>query len=79
MSKKSFAEIQADVQAQKNNSDLLNLANALERVRQHRQLLDDLEKQILAMAADVEAGKLVDVSELKKLYNATYLENRRGM
>lgn len=67
--KLTFAQAVAREQAAKNNSDLTNLAHALEAITLQRQELAQLEREIRNMAVKIEAGALVPVGELKALYN----------
>ena len=69
MQKKTFAETQAEIQAQKNNSDLLNLAHALETIKLSRKVLDKQEETILSIVARIENDEVVPVGEISKIYN----------
>lgn len=77
--KLSFAEMTQSVDADKNNSDLSNLAHALQYLRAGRKalekyvakqtkLMDDLEAEIKATATEVENGELVEYGVVHKLY-----------
>lgn len=70
--KLSFAEIQGQINAAQNNSDLQNLAHALAAVGHHRRALDKLEKEITDMAAAVEAGDFPGVDALRDLYDRAH-------
>lgn len=78
--KLTFAEMTQNVDAQKNNSDLSNLAHALQYLRAGRKalekyvaeqtkLMDELEAKINEVAAEVESGELVEVGVISSLYN----------
>jgi peptidoglycan hydrolase CwlO-like protein len=77
--KLSFAEMTEEVDAQKNNSDLSNLAHALQYLRAGRKaletyiakqtkIMDDLEAEIKKTASEVESGELVEYGIVHKLY-----------
>ncbi len=67
--KLTFKQMQDKIQTEKNNSDLLNLAQALERVRMTRKSLDAQEAEIMRVAALIESGEVVPVHEVKFAYN----------
>lgn len=69
-----------EVDAQKNNSDLSNLAHALQYIRAGRKelekyvaeqtkIMDELEAEIKKTAAEVETGELVEYGIVLKLYD----------
>lgn len=70
--KLTFAETQAEVQAAKNNSDLQNLAHAIEVLGVRRIELDELEKEILDTAAQIENGKVFTVDKIKDLHERAH-------
>jgi len=67
--KHSFKDLLAQNQAAKHNSDLTNLAHALESVEAQIIELERIKRNIEAMAADIEGGKVLGVDEVHKLYN----------
>ncbi len=69
MQKKTFAETQAEIQALKNNSDLLNLANALEFIKLQRKDLDKFEETIMSLVKRIESDEVVAVGEISKIYD----------
>jgi len=77
--KLSFAEMQENLDARKNNSDLENLANALMNIKAQRQAiakelrrLESVESDIKAIAERIESGDLVEVSEVSGVYNQAH-------
>lgn len=75
----SFAEARQKQQAEKNNSDLANLAQALEYITLNRQeitkrynkLLEDLAKlegEVVQCANEIETGELKDYDAVHTLY-----------
>lgn len=62
--KRSFADTMENTQAVLHNSNLENLANALMATQAHIQEYQKLEATIKALAAKIEEGTLVDVSEV---------------
>lgn len=66
--KMTFAAARKEVQAQKNNSDLENLAHALEYLSVRRKELNTLEADINKLATRIESGEVVEVGEVRKLY-----------
>lgn len=71
----TFAELRAKQQADKHNSDLANLANAIEALDAHElELQRALEKlaanrlAVTELAARIEAGEVVPVDEVRKVY-----------
>lgn len=75
--KLTFAESQAEIQAQKNNSDLTNLAHAFEKadatireLNDHIKKVEELKIEITATAAAIEAGTILPVGEIRKLYDS---------
>lgn len=77
--KLTFADALQRQQNLKNNSDLENLANAIERLslerreatkrfNKHIEEIKKLEDEIVALASEIEDGA-VDVGDVKELYN----------
>lgn len=77
--KLSFADACKKEQNLKNNSDLTNLANAMQRLaaekveatkrfNKHIAEIDNLHNDILALAMEIEDGA-VDVGNVKELYD----------
>jgi uncharacterized iron-regulated protein len=71
----SFEQITKSIQAQKHNSDLQNLAHALEysdaAIADYEKSIEkakNLKKEIIALATRIESGEIVDVQEVRKLY-----------
>lgn len=78
--KLSFSEARAKTQAEKNNSDLANLAHAMEYVaaakieaqKAYFKFISDaeeLETKIVAAAEATEAGVVLDYDTVSDLYN----------
>lgn len=78
--KLSFADVRKQQQNLKNNSDLTNLANALEKLDAKRRELKksfdkaiaaiyELEGEINDLAAHIESGDVLDIGDVKTLYN----------
>jgi hypothetical protein len=74
--KLSFADVKKQAQIAKNNSDLMNLASALEYVAMAEQELLAIKNDINTMANAIEQGKLVDVDELSKLFDRAARQTR---
>lgn len=64
----SFKAAVTDLANKKINSDLTNLAQALIYVEDNIKSQQELKSKIEALAAKIEAGELVDVSEVSSLY-----------
>ena len=64
----SFKAAVTDLANKKINSDLTNLAQALIYVEDNIKSQQELKIKIEALAAKIEAGELVDVSEVSSLY-----------
>lgn len=64
----SFKAAVTDLANKKINSDLTNLAQALIYVEDNIKSQQELKAKIEALAAKIEAGELVDVSEVSSLY-----------
>ncbi|AKF13453.1 hypothetical protein PHIN3_190 [Sinorhizobium phage phiN3] len=80
--KRSFAELQAEVDAQKSNSDLLNLAHTAQHVQLLRaelvayvtkvnEALDTFDKEISETAAKIENGDFGRYDDVKGLWDKT--------
>ena len=78
--KRTFAEMTSHVEAEKNNSDLVNLAQALQYSKAGRQELKkyiekkelefaELEAKIAETAARIEAGEYVEYEVVKDIFN----------
>lgn len=67
--KKTFAQITAETAAARANSDLQNLAHALEAVAELRQEAAALEDAIKSTADRIENGERVPVDQVPSLYN----------
>lgn len=65
---KTFAEIQAENKAVRNNSDLLNLANALLFVEERKLELSKLEDDIRTTAKFIENGGVITDDSVHSLY-----------
>lgn len=79
----SFNDMVETVSAEKHNSDLLNLANALKACDRHRTALSDFvdafkteiaetEMKIKVAAFEIENGKELSISEVKSLYDRAH-------
>lgn len=64
----SFKAAVTDLANKKINSDLTNLAQALIYVEDNIKSQQELKAKIEALAAKIEGGELVDVSEVSSLY-----------
>lgn len=76
MEKKSLSQLRNEVQASKQNSDLLNIANKLEQIAFERTSMDKQEKALLELAARIESGEQVSVEELLSVYHGEKNRNR---
>jgi hypothetical protein len=70
--KKSFADLVESVGAEKHNSDLLNLANALVAIRGHKRDLEKLEAELLVTVKSIEDGEEQDVAGIRALYDRAH-------
>lgn len=67
--KKSFAEIMAENEASKHNSDLSNLAYALSYAKQAKLEVEHLIMEIESAAHWIEAGEVLPLDTVRNLYN----------
>ena len=68
--KHSFTDMLAAQQASKHNSDLQNLAAAVTNIDAEIAALQSLRTEVMSTAIAIEAGQVVDVSVIKRLYDS---------